>query len=520
MKKSLLYLFMLVCSVSLFSSCGDDDDEVKYPIDTDLAGGYIGKLSVVVDGNQMGTTENQKIAIAQSNKGANQIALSLKNFTFLINVGDIEVDPCTVKAIDGGYSFEGQQNLDLVAPLGNCPISILGTVKGSNINIEIGVKVGAPLNQDVKATFVGTKLTGNESSEAKITGFTFDSDIVTEQPVIDDEKGTITFKVSDAVDNDDLKEMIPTIEISPKAKITPATGIAQDFSSGKKVEYIVTAEDGTVKKYTAFVAGTSEYYSFENWISISDGAFEEPDGGWATSNTGVFFIKSVYPQVYNGDYPVVKSEDAKDGTIAAKLITLDTKGQAGAELFPGFSIPAIPKVTSGSLFLGTFETDIMNTLNSTKFGNPYYSKPITVQFSYKYTPGTVYYTCPDPVKAETVVEDKNKSDECSATAVIYEVPYWETQDPNDSNNTAYDKRLTGSNLYTNTDQVVAIATFTSGLQESYKDVVLTLNYQKDYDSTKKYRFAIIFSSSKDGDKFSGAPGSTLIVDNVKVLAEK
>ena len=62
MKKSLLYLFMFVCSVSLFSSCGDDDDEVKYPIDTDLAGGYIGKLSVVVDGNQMGTTENQRWA--------------------------------------------------------------------------------------------------------------------------------------------------------------------------------------------------------------------------------------------------------------------------------------------------------------------------------------------------------------------------------------------------------------------------------------------------------------------------
>ena len=63
-----------------------------------------------------------------------------------------------------------------------------------------------------------------------------------------------------------------------------------------------------------------------------------------------------------------------------KLITLDTKGQAGADW--GFiKIPAIPKVTSGSLFLGTFETDIQNTLNSTKFGNPYYSKPISVQFS-------------------------------------------------------------------------------------------------------------------------------------------
>lgn len=56
---------MFVCSVSLFSSCGDDDDEVKYPIDTDLAGGYIGKLSVVVDGNQMGTTENQSLLRSQ-----------------------------------------------------------------------------------------------------------------------------------------------------------------------------------------------------------------------------------------------------------------------------------------------------------------------------------------------------------------------------------------------------------------------------------------------------------------------
>lgn len=511
-------MFMLVFSVSIFISCSDDD-EVKYPIDTDLAGGYVGDLSVNVDGNQMGTTENQKITISQSNKGTNQIALSLKNFTFLVNVGDIEVDPCTVKAIDGGYSFEGQQNLDLVQPLGNCPVSISGTVKGSNINIEIGVKVGAPLNQNVKATFVGRKLTGNESSEAKIIGFTFDNSIVTEQPMIDEEQGIVTFKVSDTAVDTDLSALIPTIVISQKATITPASSVAQDFSGGKKVEYTVTAEDGTTKKYLAFVAGASDYYSFETWKSLNNGAFEEPDGGWSTSNTGVYFIKTAYPKVYNGDYPVIKSEDAKDGAIGVKLITLDTKGQAGVNLGI-FKIPAIPKVTSGSLFLGTFETDIQNTLNSTKFGNPYYSKPISVQFSYKYTPGTVYYTCPDPVKAETVVEDPSITDECSATAVIYEVPYWETVDPDDVNNTAYDKRLTGANLYTNTDQIIAMATFASGIQEDYKDVTLTLNYTKDYDSSKKYRFAIIFSSSKNGDKFSGAPGSTLIVDNVKVVAEK
>ena len=258
-----------------------------------MAGGYIGKLSVVVDGNQMGTTENQKIAIAQSNKGANQIALSLKNFTFLINVGDIEVDPCTVKAIDGGYSFEGQQNLDLVAPLGNCPISILGTVKGSNINIEIGVKVGAPLNQDVKATFVGTKLTGNESSEAKITGFTFDSDVVTEQPVIDDEKGTITFKVSKDAANEALI-LLPSITVSEKAVVTPASNVKQDFSNNKKVEYTVTAEDGTMKKYSVFISGTVVVYDFEDWTvdetqTTPEYQYPIAVGGWASCNQAVVY---------------------------------------------------------------------------------------------------------------------------------------------------------------------------------------------------------------------------------------
>ena len=34
-----------------------------------------------------------------------------------------------------------------------------------------------------------------------------------------------------------------------------------------------------------------------------------------------------------------------------------------------------------------------------------------------------------------------------------------------------------------------------------------------------YRFAVIFSSSKDGDKFCGAGGSELIVDEVEIINE-
>lgn len=509
MKKSLLYLFMLVCSVSLFSSCGDDDDEVKYPIDTDLAGGYIGKLSVVVDGNQMGTTENQKIAIAQSNKGANQIALSLKNFTFLINVGDIEVDPCTVKAIDGGYSFEGQQNLDLVAPLGNCPISILGTVKGSNINIEIGVKVGAPLNQDVKATFVGTKLTGNESSEAKITGFTFDSDVVTEQPVIDDEKGTITFKVSKDAANEALI-LLPSITVSEKAVVTPASNVKQDFSNNKKVEYTVTAEDGTMKKYSVFISGTNKVvvYDFEDWTvdetqTTPEYQYPIAVGGWASCNQAVVFIKGFgafaqpNPITYNGPFPINKTEEAHGGNYAAELVSIDT---TGSDNMLG---QKVPKVTAGSIFLGTFVVTnaLKDPMTTTLFGIEYTEKPLLVKGFFKYTPGTEFYN------SNGVLEPDTK-DECALSAVLYEVEDVKKE------------TLDGNNIYTS-DKIVASAVYTNTGTSEYTPFELKLEYKKDkeYDPNKKYKFAVIFSASKDGAAYNAAVGSRLLIDDVTIVNE-
>lgn len=55
----------------------------------------------------------------------------------------------------------------------------------------------------------------------------------------------------------DLTKLVPTITLSPKATVTPATGVVQDFS--KAVTYTVTAEDGTTQAYvtTVTVAATS-----------------------------------------------------------------------------------------------------------------------------------------------------------------------------------------------------------------------------------------------------------------------
>ena len=52
MKKSLLYLFMLVCSVTLFTGCSDDDDNgggnLAMALQSSVVGTYEGDLRVVL----------------------------------------------------------------------------------------------------------------------------------------------------------------------------------------------------------------------------------------------------------------------------------------------------------------------------------------------------------------------------------------------------------------------------------------------------------------------------------------
>ena len=50
---------------------------------------------------------------------------------------------------------------------------------------------------------------------------------------------------------------------------------------------------------------------------------------------------------------------------------------------------------------------------------------------------------------------------------------------------------------------------------------LKLEYKKDkeYDPNKKYKFAVIFSASKDGAAYNAAVGSRLLIDDVTIVNE-
>ena len=529
-KRLFYYLFAVLCTVTLFTSCSDDDDNGKGDDQTevaDISGNYKGNLVVSINEHPADPI-SQVISITKSGNQTSQVVLSLKNFSFGGQlVGDIEV-PCMVEEREGIQSFSGQKNLTFTTPfgqlLGTPPTSVNGTVKDGKISMKIGVTVTA-LEQVVDVDFDGNKMTGNESSEAKILSFTFDTSVeanavVSSVPVINDENGTIAFEVENA-SNDDLKKLVPTIEVSAKATVNPASKTEVDFSSGSVV-FTVVAEDGSSKKYTASISGNTSIVNndFETWVPESHKptvgsalTYDIPEG-WRTSNPGIVEMKSM---VGEKPWSVLKVTDSERNSSVAQIQTIDSDGKS-------ILMFKIPKVTAGSLFLGNWKTNATNTLNSTKFGVEYdnsLGKPVAVKGWYKYESGKDYYTCEAPYMTNcpnaTKVEGQEYVDEYSIKVSLYTTEEFD--------NTTYVDCLTGEegekNFYASS-RVVAKGGVEGGSTDGqWKEFTITLDYgDKEFDSNQKYRFAIVCSSSKDGDKFWGAPGSKLWVDDIEVIYKK
>lgn len=494
MKEKLVCLLMLLCSINLFTACSSDD-EPAYPIDQEIAGTYKGALNIELGGNNIGKDLPKNVSLTKATD--NKINLELKNFSFgATSLGNIVLSNCEVKKNGNTYMFTSSQTLTTLPPaIGNCPITVNGTVTDGKLNVKLVITV-SKLGQVVNVVYDGVRLKGNESSEAKIKSFTFDSPIVTEQPVIDEANGTITFKVSEKATDDELK-LTPAITVSDKATITPATSVVQDFSGTNSVVYTVVAEDGTIKEYRVSVAGRQAVlkYSFEEWENPNGYDKPKPTNELATSAEGAIFLNALGVT----GLPVYKSTDKKVGNYAIKLITMDTSDKAS--IF-------IPAITSGSLFTGSFVLGNPfgdNPLTFTKFGIPYTHKPLAFKGWYKYTPGAKFI---DGSDVNNIVTVPNKIDECSIQAVLYKI----------SND---DETLTGVDINTS-DKRVAVAQLSDGTAKAeytYFNIPFKYLPGKSYEAGAKYKMAIVCSSSKEGDFFKGAGGSTLILDELEIVSE-
>ena len=526
MKKNLFfYLFAVLCTMPLFTSCSDDDEPVVIPVDEEIAGNYGGKLDIKLMGQPIsGDGIAQNVSVTKA--GDNAISLSIADFSFVgVQVGDINLNNCALTSTgENAYSFTAEP-FELASEDGQmtCTVTLnSGSIVNEILTLNLGIDAQlAGMEQSVEVTFTGERGVTVEtaSSEADITAFSFDTDyeahpmhqVLIGAAQIDAETHTITFNVdrdSLATEKyaDALANLYPIFTLSEKATSTPASGEAMDFSGeNNSVVITVTAEDGTTKtewtvKANLTYVPTALANDFSAWtettgsVILVSGTWETPEPAdvWASANLGCVGLSMLG---YQGEMAMMKAEEGEDG-MSAMVQTLDTRAYALA-----------PAITPGSLYTGSFNLDVMaaiggNYLPSTHFGVPFKGKPATLNVTYKYEKGAEY------VGGETGTEE----DKGLIVAVLYEA----------TDAAGADFHLDGSTLTDTQYHVMSAwvegAEGVSDTNGEWKTVSIPFEELGTYDSAKSYKLAIVCQSSVNGATAQGAVGSKLWIDNIEVEA--
>ena len=198
------------------------------------------------------------------------------------------------------------------------------------------------------------------------------------------------------------------------------------------------------------------------------------------------------------EYPTVPDPEGKSG-YGVKLITRST-GM--------FGVMANRRIAAGNLFLGVFDVKpaLTNTLATTRFGLPFDRKPLRLKGFYKYTPGETFQD-----KDGNAV--KGKVDQGDIYAVFYR------NHDNEGNALVLD----GNNVKTS-EYIIGMAEL--GNVEStreWKEFDIPFVYTTEPDSktlnSNGYSITIVCTSSNEGASFQGAIGSTLCVDELRLVCE-
>ncbi|MDE6859357.1 MAG: PCMD domain-containing protein [Duncaniella sp.] len=350
------------------------------------------------------------------------------------------------------------------------------------------------------------------NAECDIMAAILDGDILNRAPIIENNKVIIYVK------NDvGVKELAPEFVLTPGASIAPASGTVRDFSSPQT--YMTSSEDGKWHKvYTVEVRRNSSNleFNFENVRTVSalmgacsyDVFYEIGANGaeslaWASGNAGfALTLQGTTPSTF----PTFQSDNGWTG----KCVEMVTRATGS------FGESVKKPLAAGNLFLGKFDMNnaVNKPLESTQFGTPFINVPLSLSGYYKYRPGETYCRMNSTTgKLEPV---DGKTDECNIYAVFFEV----TDDM---------EWLDGTNVMAEDNpNILAVARLSPGqrgLTADWAEFNLPFVYRegKTVDPEKlaegKYSITIVFSSSIDGDYFSGAIGSTLLVDEVFISCQ-
>lgn len=302
-----------------------------------------------------------------------------------------------------------------------------------------------------------------------------------------------------------------SIEATPQLDTDKPLIDLYDFSESGSRTFTVTSEDQAFHTPYLIRLVDTELplaYSFDHLLANSSAPYdilaerqtvvgENHDRvlQWVSGNPG---YKLTGMAKGREDYPTVQTPDGRNG-MCVKLETRTT-GSFGMMLNPKMPIAA------GNIFVGSF--DLSNALKdarkATRFGFPFYQKPVLLSGSYKFKAGEVFTD-----------ENGNVVAGCKDTGDIYAALY-EVKQSSDF--------LDGNTSLKSSDIVLMARVLVSETAEWVSFAVpFTQPGSKAFDAAKlrsgKYKLELVCSSSKEGAWFRGAVGSTLYIDDIRLEVE-
>ncbi|MGP1461276.1 MAG: PCMD domain-containing protein [Bacteroides sp.] len=286
----------------------------------------------------------------------------------------------------------------------------------------------------------------------------------------------------------DLTTLIPVFRLSEGATASATSGQSYDFSS--PFALTVHSEDGKHRRtYTLAISqgeqqpleGNRLTFDFERWRTVLD--FELPVGGWSASNEGLQISRSIFQTPER--YSVRRSEKAHGGQHAVSVTTeaLRLDGQP---------------IAAGSLFLGKFDASglLLDPLSGPRFGQPWRQRiPLTFSGWYQYTPGAQMTDATGTPIAGT--------DEFDLYAVVF-----------------YGEPLGTRNIH-NGERILYRA-----VVRDHSPRATYTHFDVPFEATgvsapadAPLRYAIVATSSRQGDIFCGAVGSELLVDDLQITLQ-
>lgn len=155
MKKNLFYLFALICSMTLFTACSDDDDDTPKTMATsEIAASYTGTLNVAIAGMPFANESDVPVSVTADADGST-VTINL-SYDFMGIPLDINV-PCQTVATETEIALSGNANVDLSGE--ELATNVTGTADGTSLDLDITVQTEDLLGEGniVTVDYVGTK---------------------------------------------------------------------------------------------------------------------------------------------------------------------------------------------------------------------------------------------------------------------------------------------------------------------------------------------------------------------------